>query len=303
MQRKGETMRYLTYHSGQEKRLGVLVEGYIVDLAQMVGFGDLLELIVAGPETWKAVAAKVKGLELAEIAAKIPFEEALIATPIARPPKNMICLGRNYYKHYLEGAIARGEVEHPPEAPIYFTKPHTSLIGAYDAIGADPEVTTRLDWEAELGVIIGVGGRKIKPEQALEHVFGYTVINDVSARDLQSRHQQWFKGKSLDASCPVGPVVVTPEELPDPLHLDVSLKVNGELKQRGNTRQMMFDVATIIADLSLSITLEPGDIISTGTPEGVGQFRQPPEFLKPGDVMETEIELIGVLRNRIVTVE
>ncbi|HEX2912881.1 MAG TPA: fumarylacetoacetate hydrolase family protein, partial [Chloroflexia bacterium] len=172
--------------------------------------------------------------------------------------------------------------------------------GPFDSIELDPEVTVQLDWEAELGVIIGIGGRKILKEDANSHIFGYTVINDVTARDLQNKHMQWFKGKGLDGSCPMGPVVVTPDELPDPVHIPIKLRVNGVTKQDANTGQMMFDIPIQIADLSLSMTLEPGDIISTGTPDGVGAFAKPPEFLNKGDLMETEIAGIGTLRNRIV---
>jgi 2-keto-4-pentenoate hydratase/2-oxohepta-3-ene-1,7-dioic acid hydratase in catechol pathway len=298
-------MRYLTYWNSLEYRLGSLQNGYMVDVGRVVQIDNMLDLIAAGPDAWKEVAAALLAVDLEELKAKgwaIPFAEGLVTAPITKPPKNVICLGRNYFKHYLEGAIARGESgDKPPDAPIYFTKPHTSIIGAYDPIPLDPAVTSKLDWEAELGVIIGVGGRKISKEEAMRHVFGYTVINDVSARDLQSRHQQWFKGKSLDASCPMGPVIVTPDELPDPVHLPIMLKVNGVTKQDANTGQLMFDIPTIIADLSSGLTLEPGDVISTGTPDGVGNFSVPPEYLKWGDMMETIIEGVGELRNPITT--
>ena len=295
-------MRYLTYRSGNEGRLGSLQSGYIIDVQHLAGYNDMLELIKAGPEVWQSVAAKLSAINVDQYEAKIPYNESLVLTPIANPPKNVVCLGRNYYKHFLEGAASRGGDEKPPEAPIYFTKPHTAIIGPYDPVPFDPEVTVKLDWEVEMGVIIGVGGRKIKAEDALKHVFGYTVINDISARDLQFRHQQWYRGKGLDGSCPIGPVIVTPDELPEPVHLNLYLRVNGKTKQDANTNQLMFDVPTIIADLSSSHTLEPGDIISTGTPDGVGHFANPPEYLKPGDIMETEIEKLGVMRNPIVAV-
>jgi 2-keto-4-pentenoate hydratase/2-oxohepta-3-ene-1,7-dioic acid hydratase in catechol pathway len=295
-------MRYLTYRSGNEGRLGSLQNGYIIDVQHVAGYNDLLELIKAGPEVWQSVAAKLSAINVDQYEAKIPYNESLILTPIAKPPKNVVCLGRNYYKHFLEGTASRGTDEKPPEAPIYFTKPHTAIIGPYDPVPFDPEVTVKLDWEVEMGVIIGTGGRKIKAEDALQHVFGYTVINDVSARDLQFRHQQWYRGKGLDGSCPIGPVVVTPDELPQPVHLNLYLRVNGETKQSANTNQLMFDVPAIIADLSSSHSLEPGDIISTGTPDGVGHYHNPPEYLKPGDIMETEIEQLGIMRNPIVAV-
>ncbi|MBN9390790.1 MAG: fumarylacetoacetate hydrolase family protein [Chloroflexi bacterium] len=298
-------MRYLTYDVGQGPRLGALRGDSIIDIGQLMGNGptSLLELIQAGPDRWKAVAerfAQVKDSDLNIANLVLPYDEKIVLAPIPRPLKNVLCLGRNYYKHFLEGAVARGEDEKPPEAPIYFTKATTSVTGPFSQIELDETVTKKLDWEVELGLIIGVGGRKISKETALDHVFGYTVINDLSARDLQFKHLQWYKGKSLDGSCPMGPVVVTPDELPTPLHIPLRLRVNGVTKQDANTGQMMFDIATQISDISVALTLEPGDIISTGTPDGVGAFANPPEFLKPGDIMETEVEGIGVMRNEIV---
>ncbi len=297
-------MRYLTYATADGPRLGALHQSYIVDVAQVMGGPDTMQgFIEAGPDHWAETAARFKELEAEKLVAQgsaVAYEEAIVLAPIPRPLKNVFCLGRNYYKHYLEGVIARGEDDKPPAAPIYFTKPPTSINTPYGDIVLDPAVTEKLDWEAELGLIIGVGGRKIAKEAATSHIFGYTVINDVTARDLQNRHGQWFKGKSLDGSCPIGPIVVTPDELPDPVHLPIRCLVNGVVKQDANTGQMMFDIPTQIADLSLSLTLEPGDIISTGTPDGVGVFSQPPEFLKIGDIMVTEIEGIGSLRNRII---
>lgn len=300
-------MRYLTYRSGNKQKLGALQQDYILDVGQIAGFETLLDLINSGPIIWQQVADQLKTANVAELAAKgwaIPYHDGLVLTPIAKPPKNVICLGRNYYKHFLESATARGaeQQEKPPEAPIYFTKAHTAITGPFDPIPDDPEVSTKLDWEAEMGIIVGVGGRKISPENALSHVFGYTVINDISARDLQFRHQQWFRGKSIDNGCPIGPFVVTPDELPNPVHVPIKLKVNGVLKQDANTGQLMFDIPAILADLSQGTTLEPGDIISTGTPEGVGHFASPPEYLRAGDIMETIIEGIGTQRNRITSV-
>ena len=296
-------MRYLTYQSGNEKRLGSLQQDHIVDVGQVAGFMTMLSLIEAGPEIWQRVAKTLQAVDINKLVSNdqaIAYDPKLVLAPIAHPPKNVICLGRNYYKHYLEGAVARGEEgDKPPDAPIYFTKPHTAIIGAFDPVPLDAGVTTKLDWEAELGVIIGVGGKRISHDNAMAHIFGYTIINDVTARDLQNRHQQWFKGKGLDGSCPMGPVVVTPDELPQPVHVPIRLRINGVTKQDANTGQLMFDIPTIIADLSNGITLEPGDVISTGTPDGVGHYSKPPEYLKVGDIMETEIEGIGLLRNVI----
>jgi 2-keto-4-pentenoate hydratase/2-oxohepta-3-ene-1,7-dioic acid hydratase in catechol pathway len=189
-----------------------------------------------------------------------------------------------------------------PDVPIFFTKAATSVSGPYDSIPWDRSATQQIDYEAELGVIIGTGGKNISRERALSHVFGYTVINDVSARDLQFGHKQWFKGKSLDGFCPMGPLVVTADEFGDPQRKRITLRVNGETRQDATTGDMLFSVAAIIEQLSRGMTLEPGDIIATGTPEGVGLGRTPPVYLEHGDVVETEIEGIGLLRNRVVHV-
>jgi 2-keto-4-pentenoate hydratase/2-oxohepta-3-ene-1,7-dioic acid hydratase in catechol pathway len=187
------------------------------------------------------------------------------------------------------------------DAPMFFTKTPTTVIGPYDDIPCDWSVTQQVDWEAELGVIIGMKGRSIRCDDARRYVFGYTVINDVTARDLQKRHVQFFKGKSLDGFCPIGPVVVTADEFGDPQARLVTLRVNGVEKQNGHTRDMIFPVDAPIEALSAGLTLEPGDILATGTPEGVGFARTPPEFLRDGDIMETEVEGIGTLRNRITS--
>lgn len=300
-------MRYLTYQSEWGYRLGSLQQGYIVDVGRVLDIDQMLDLIEGGPKVWEEVAAQLQAAKLEELIKNgmaVPYAENLLTAPISRPPKNIICLGRNYdreyYKRPEEKIAARGEVDKPPDFPVYFSKPATAIVGPFDPIPLDPQLTQQLDWEAELGVIIGIGGRRISKERAMEHVFGYTVINDLTARDLQFRHGQWFKGKGLDASCPMGPLIVTPDELPHPIHIPIRLKVNGVVKQEANTGQLIFDIPTIIADLSETMTLEPGDIISTGTPDGVGHFRKPPEYLKINDLMETEIEGIGALRNQIV---
>lgn len=223
-----------------------------------------------------------------------------LAAPIVRPRKNIMCVALNYMEHAKETAQIRKRSAEPPTVPVFFTKAPTAVSGPYSQIEIDPVVSTQIDWEAELGVIIGKTGKNIPEEEALSYVFGYTVLNDVTARDLQARHTQFFKGKSLDGSCPMGPWIVTTDEVPDPHALPLQLRVNGEVKQDGNTRDMIFPIQKLISVLSLGMTLEPGDIIATGTPSGVGFSRQPPEFLQPGDVMETEIEGIGLLRNPVV---
>ena len=182
---------------------------------------------------------------------------------------------------------------------MFFSKAPTAVTGPYDNVPFHAHVSTSLDWEAELGVVIGTGGKDIAEGDAMRHIWGYTVVNDVSWRDIQRRHGgQWHKGKSLDGSCPMGPWIVTADAL-DPTNLRIACRVNGVSKQDSNTKFLYFKLPRLIAELSAGMTLEPGDIISTGTPEGVGFARTPPEFMKPGDLMETEIEGIGVLRNPI----
>ena len=198
-----------------------------------------------------------------------------------------------------EGAAAFGTDAKLPEVPVFFTKAPTTVSGPFDEIPRHRGVTAQMDWEVELGVSVGRGGRNIARADALDHVFGYTVVNDLTARDLHQRHTQWFKGKSLDGSCPMGPVVVTADEFGDPQDTRVSLRVNGVTKQDATTADMIFPVATIIEWLSKGLTLEPGDIIATGTPEGVGMGRTPQEWLHDGDIVETEVAGIGVMRNRI----
>lgn len=222
-----------------------------------------------------------------------------VLAPIPRPRKNVMCVGWNYLEHFQEGERIRQSGQELPSHPVFFTKAPTAVNGPYDAVPWDPRVSDKMDWEVELGVIIGKPGKDIAEELAYDHVFGYTVVNDISARDLQRAHGgQWFKGKSLDGTCPMGPWIATADFL-DPNELRLTCRVNGEIKQDSNTRFMYFKISRLIAELSRGMTLEPGDIISTGTPPGVGFARNPPEYLKGGDVVETEIEGIGALRNRM----
>jgi 2-keto-4-pentenoate hydratase/2-oxohepta-3-ene-1,7-dioic acid hydratase in catechol pathway len=229
----------------------------------------------------------------------LPLAFVKLLAPIPRPRKNVFCVGWNYVEHFEEGKAARTHVKEMPEHPTFFTKAPTAVNGPYDVIPWASGVSDKLDWEVELGVVIGKGGKNIAEAEALNHVFGYTVINDVSWRDIQRRHgQQWFKGKSMDGTCPMGPWIVTRDEI-DAANLKLACRVNDVVKQSASTSQMYFKLPRIIAELSAGLTLEPGDVIATGTPSGVGHSRTPPEFMKPGDVMETEIEGIGTLRNTI----
>jgi len=237
-----------------------------------------------------------------EIGAVHKLSQVQFLAPIVRPRKNIMCLGLNYAEHEKETAEARGRAPSVPEYPVLFTKASTTVNAPYGNIVIDPAVSEQVDWEVELGVIIGKTGKNIREEDALSYVFGYTVINDVTARDIQNRHRQFFKGKSIDGYCPMGPWIVTADEIADPQALQLHLKVNGSIKQQANTSSMIFSVRQIIAVLSLGMTLEPGDIIATGTPGGVGFTRNPPEFLRAGDLVEAEVENIGTLRNPVIGV-
>ena len=300
-----ELMHYATFSTSGNPlpRLGACIGDRVLDLqaAQVDGRratpDTLLELIQQGPEAWKFAAE----VALAEVRLKPDATYARDAVrwhaPIPRPLKNIFCVGRNYAAHARESAAAFKTDANLPEIPVFFSKVPTAVTGPYDDIPRHAAVTSQVDWEAELGVIIGRRGRNIAARDALSHVFGYTVINDVTARDLQQRHNQWFKGKSLDGSCPMGPVVVTADEFGDPQNKQITLRLNGVTKQDARTSDMIFTVATIIEWLSKGLTLEPGDIIATGTPEGVGMGRTPQEWLTHGDVVETEIESIGTMKN------
>jgi 2,4-diketo-3-deoxy-L-fuconate hydrolase len=235
-----------------------------------------------------------------------PLATLTLLAPVVRPRRNVFCVGRNYYEHREEADVARlkagaGSGAGADEWPAFFTKVPETVVGPDAGVRMDASISDKLDYEAELAVIIGRGGRDIPEGHALEHIFGYTCGNDVTVRDVQRRHgQQWFKGKSFDTHCPLGPTLVTADEIGDPQTLEVICRVNGEEKQRADTEQMIFSVARVIAELSRGMALNPGDVILTGTPGGVGFARQPPEFMKVGDVMEVEIPRVGVLRNRIV---
>ncbi|MEM7400419.1 MAG: fumarylacetoacetate hydrolase family protein, partial [Pseudomonadota bacterium] len=221
-------------------------------------------------------------------------------SPIPRPRQNIMCLGWNYIEHVEETSGKALEAPKLPKYPIVFTKSAYSMNGPYADIPVDLEVSNKMDWEVELAVIIGKSGQGIAKGDALNHVFGYSIINDISARDIQKRHKQFFVGKSFTGACPMGPWIVTADEILDPQKLDLKSWVNKELKQDSNTQYQIFDVATVIETLSRGMTLEAGDIIATGTPSGVGYVRNPPEYLMPGDNVECEIESIGKISNPIV---
>ncbi len=295
-------MKLLTFSDPADSvpRLGALAsDNLIIDARRALASSwpecpsTLPELIRLGPPVWRRLAGVLPKSGTLR-AADIKWH-----APIPRPLKNVFCLGLNYASHVQETSKP-GRDPKIPTVPVFFTKPPTAINGPYDPIVWDRAATEQVDYEVELAVVIGVSGRNIARSAAPDHVFGYTIMNDVSARDLQFRHGQWFKGKSLDGFAPLGPVVVTADEFGDPQHKRLSLRVNGEPRQESTTANMLFRIDAIIESLSLGMTLEPGDIIATGTPEGVGLGRTPPEYLKDGDVMEAEIEGIGMIRNQII---
>jgi 2-keto-4-pentenoate hydratase/2-oxohepta-3-ene-1,7-dioic acid hydratase in catechol pathway len=285
-------MKLATYLLGSHVSIGAVDERGVVDLAAIAP--DMLNLIAAG-----SVGRDRARAAIASASSLVPVESITFLAPIPRPHRNIMCLGLNYAEHARESAEARGREYKQHAHPVFFTKATHTINRHEGVIPFDPAVSEQIDWEAELGVIIGRAGKNIPLEEAYDHVFGYTCLNDVSARDLQANHSQFFKGKSLDGACPMGPWIVTADEIPDPQHLQVVCRVNGVVKQKASTKVMIFHIPDIIAILSRGMTLDAGDIIATGTPSGVGFARKPPEFLKPGDVVEVEIEKIGVLRNRV----
>jgi 2-keto-4-pentenoate hydratase/2-oxohepta-3-ene-1,7-dioic acid hydratase in catechol pathway len=308
-------MRYATFSlkSDPTERLGAVLTGKtetVFDIQALLGAPSgalprtLPELIRQGRDAWERLATRITNAAAGDVPAPAKFSADVVRwhAPISHPTKNVVCLGLNYSSHIEEGARARGREVKIPEHPVFFTKSPTSVNGPFDPIPWDPSVTEQVDYEVELGVVIGIGGKNIPRSKALDHVFGYTVINDVSARELQMRHLQWFKGKSLDGFCPMGPVVVTADEFGNPQAKKIGTRVNGVQKQDSTTANMIFPVDVIIEVLSKGMTLEPGDVIATGTPEGVGLGRTPQEWLQDGDLVETEIEGIGTLRNQVVRV-
>jgi 2-keto-4-pentenoate hydratase/2-oxohepta-3-ene-1,7-dioic acid hydratase in catechol pathway len=288
-------MRLLTFRADGRRTLGAVRPDGDDEVVELTGFGGMQELIDAGEEGLAAARSALASSN----GRRHRLQDLELLSPLDPPRGNVIAIGRNYQKHAEETARKEGR---EPNPPTIFTKAITSLTEPYADIAIDPAVSDKIDWEVELAVVIGKPGANIKLERALDHVFGYTVLNDVTARDIQSGWGgQYFKGKSLDRSSPTGPWILTPDEVPDPQSLNLALRVNGTVKQDGNTRDMIYPVDAIIEWASKGMTLLPGTLIATGTPDGVGFARTPPEFLRPGDVMETEVEGIGILRNRFYT--
>jgi 2-keto-4-pentenoate hydratase/2-oxohepta-3-ene-1,7-dioic acid hydratase in catechol pathway len=258
--------------------------------------GDMLSLMAAGEKSLAEVQSLVDGSP--DGGPRV--EDVRLLAPIPVPRRNVHCVGWNYVEHFEEGKSLRDSGQTFPEHPVFFTKGTNAVNGPCDPIPYDPRVSTAIDWEVELAVIVGRRGKNLTEEEAMDHVFGFCVLNDTTARDIQQKRHggQWWKGKSLDGHAPMGPWIVTAVGFDWSSRRLVS-RVNGVVKQDGNTSQMYFKVPRLLSELSLGLTLEPGDILATGTPPGIGHARKPPEYLRPGDVLESEIEGIGVLRNPI----
>ena len=257
---------------------------------------SMLQLIDAGEESLQRLRELVCKAESQQW---LKLSKVEVLSPIPKPRQNIMCLGWNYIEHVEETSGKALEAPKLPKYPIIFTKAASSMNGPFADIPVDLTVSDKMDWEVELAVIIGKPGQGIVKENALEHVFGYSIINDISARDYQKRHKQFFVGKSFTGACPMGPWIVTADEIPNPQNLNLKSWVNNELKQDSNTQYQIFDVATVIETLSQGMALEAGDIIATGTPSGVGYVRNPPEYLMPGDVVDCEVEGIGKISNPI----
>ncbi len=290
-------MRFVTFAYRGAEQPGVLAAdgGGVVSLRNWdTGCADLRELIERYDD---AAAASIAAFREKEKA--VPLADIKLLAPLPHPRHDMICVGLNYIEHAKESAIAAGREYKTPTIPVYFSKRVGVALGQGDAIHPHGDITSQLDYETELAIVVGKTCDHVKPEDVYGHIFGYTIINDVSARDLQHRHMQYYFGKSLDGFTPMGPWIVTADELPAPGSLRLTTRVNGEIRQNSSTGDFIFDIPYLISQLSSGIVLEPGEVIATGTPPGVGMGMTPPRFLLPGDVVECEIEGIGVLRNMV----
>ncbi len=303
-------MRLVTYRTevAAAGRLGAIVGDLVVDLFEFgMAIGQplpdsMLDFIDMGPQ-----AVKLTSQLLADYADELPLGVAVplanvkLLAPIPRPRKNIFGIGLNYVEHVAESSRTLDTSAELPKEPVIFSKPPTTIIGPDDAIEHNKNITQQMDWEVELAVIMGTRAKRVSKEDALKYVFGYSVMIDVSARDCR-RAGQWIYSKGQDTYAPFGPVIVTADEMTDPHNLNLSLTLNGVTKQSSNTKHLLFDINYLISDISAGITLEPGDIIASGTPEGVGAGRTPQEWMWPGDVVEATVEGIGSLRHSIVDV-
>ncbi len=279
-------MKIASFVLDGKRAIGAVVGDQIAVLSA-VGFPDSMRrLVESGAEAWQRAAQAVA----AGVCPKVPFNSVKLLAPVSDPTK-VVAIGLNYKDHAHEQNVPL------PKAPLIFAKFPSSVVGPFDSISWDPALTQQVDYEVELGVVIGKRARRVSEADALDYVFGYMVINDISARDLQFGDKQWVRGKSLDTFCPTGPFIVTADEIADPQKLAIRCLVNGNIMQNSSTAQMVFGVRELVSFCSQAFTLEPGDLIATGTPSGVGTFRKPPFYLKNGDVVTTEVEGIGRIEN------
>lgn len=298
-------MKLLTYQYQSIEKIGILNNDTIIDIGLLGQKTNnefpktMLDLIDEGFEVVAKIENEIRNSSENVIAeCSIPMKEATILAPIPKPRKNIIGIGLNYTEHVAESARTLDTSNELPQQPVIFSKPPTAVTATNTNIILNPKLTQQLDWECELAVIIGKKGKYVKKENALDYVFGYTVINDISARDCR-RAGQWIVSKGQDTFAPMGPVLVTKDEIENPHNLNLSLTVNGVEKQNSNTKFMLFNINDLIEDLSTVFTLEPGDIIATGTPAGVGAGRNPQEWMWDGDVVEATVEGIGTLINTV----
>jgi len=301
-------MKFITFRYQDQTAAGLLsAEGVLHLSAAAKAAGEKIDLssmlaIIRGGEAALTACKRLKDRAAKSGETLLPLSQVQKLAPIPEGIRNVFCVGRNYIDHVKEGATAMSVDLKLPVAPQFFTKATHTIIGPGAEVRLDTKVTQKMDYEVELAVVIGRAGRDIPATDAFDYIFGYTIANDVTARDLQRRHEQWFKGKSLDTTLPLGPVIVSSDAIGDPKTLELSMSVNGQERQRARVGQMIFDIPTIISQLSAGMTLEPGDIIATGTPSGVGFAMDPPQYLHDGDEMLATIDRIGELRNRVVEV-
>lgn len=296
-------MKLASFIVNEKNTFGIVENGMVIDLNGLRK--ESKDEIVFPNELLKGIEEGELFLQKIRVLLSLPAEmkkkhsysikEIKWLAPTPSVKRNIICVGKNYRDH----AIEMGSEKDIPKNIMIFTKATNTVIGHEEKVHSHKELTSQLDYEGELAVVIGKKGKSIQPEDALDYVFGFSIINDITARDLQKKHGQFFIGKSLDTTCPMGPYIVTKDEVKDPQSLAITTRVNNEIRQSSNTSAMIFPIPEIISTLSKGMTLEPGDIIATGTPAGVGKGMNPPRFLKNGDTIEIEIETVGILTNQL----
>jgi 2-keto-4-pentenoate hydratase/2-oxohepta-3-ene-1,7-dioic acid hydratase in catechol pathway len=297
-------LRFVSFEKAGKPAPGILLdnEQAIIDISHCLpDGGNLLDLIDQGSD---GLARAIQAIDDSSDKDHVPLSKTRLLAPLASPRRNIFCVGKNYHEHAKEfhssGFDSSAGKDAIPEFPIIFTKASTTIIGTLDPVPASADPTNSVDYEAELAVVIGTGGKTISKASAYDHVFGYMIVNDVTSRNLQAQHKQWFLGKNLDGFCPMGPYLVTADEVGDVTKLEVKATINGELRQNALVKDLIFDIPTLIECISAVMTLQPGDIIATGTPAGVGIGFKPPKFLAKGDHMKIEITGLGVLENACV---